>query len=205
MGRNHQDYEKDVPKPLEEEEEKKIRINRNLARFLAEQAVQRRSTTQQQRQQNLNIVKPSSVRVRQVHPNLSSSNKTSYQRVPCGFKLSSDLKLPTNNDHGNTNHETDKILSTKCSDGSSGIHFNNKNDGPCSSSSKVHAMLTRNSCLTTKDEEERQNIINNNATFQNKNTSNIGHKSKTLHNFTNKHCTMKVSKLIGQSLSFSCT
>ena len=199
MGRNHQDHEKDVTNPVDEEEEKKIRINRNLARFLAEQAAQHRNT--QQRQSNCNNGK-SSVNILQIHPSLSTSNKNTHQRIQYGLNVSNDLQLQTRSGQLNTNHKLDKMSYTKRSSNSSNKPCHAK-EGPCSSSSEVQPALRGNN-HHPQNEEERQNILNNNISCPGRNSrhmSNIGHKTNT---YTNKRCTMRVSKLIGQSLTFSC-
>ena len=64
--------------------------------------------------------------------------------------------------------------------------------------------LMKQASLNPRDEEQRQNLINNNISNQTAcQIQDLNLKNSV--NQANKRCTMRVSKLIGRSLTFSCT
>jgi len=196
MGRNQQQSDPNITRSVEDEEERQIRINRNLSRFLEEQTSQPLiAQKRQSHKKNVNlsvcgVQNSSSLISQKSNPNQSGAN------VPTGFHLQrNNNKFPSDNINHNRSCFRNSISTSK------------SKDEQCSSGTNVNSLLKEQS-YTSRDEEERQNILNNNVTFSGGNVHQMsdikGHKSNICHNRTNTRCTMTVSKLIGRSLTFAC-
>ena len=197
MGRNQQQSDTNITGSVEDDEERQIRINRNLARFLAEQTSQPRiAQKRQSHKKNLNLsvggVQSNSSLISQK----SNPNKLGFPKaanVPTGFHIQSNSnKFPSDKNNHNRSFIRNSVSTSK------------SKDEQCSSETNV----LKEQSYTSRDEEERQNILNNNVTFSGGNVPQMsdikGHKSNICHNRTNTRCTMTVSKLIGRSLTFAC-
>ena len=197
MGRNQKDTNCDVQRKMDDEDERKVKINQNLARFLAEQTAQQRTPQKRQlRNRNLNLLQDNSSSI--------PFNKYSNNCLQYGINLVNDLRVQGSKDkvrNGNNNQEAlySMRLSRTCAE--------NKNIS--SSPVKDQNGPTKNA-RTTLDEEEQQNNLNNNNNISGDNVvqtkqSWSGLKDTNHHNNTsNKRRTIKVSKLIGRSMTFSC-
>jgi len=196
MGRNQQDINCDVQKVVNDEDERKVKINQNLARFLAEQTAQQRiAQKRQSRNRNLNLLQNNS--------SSNASNKYPNNCLQYGINLVNDLRVQSSRDkvsNGNDNQEASysKRLSKACAE----------NKSISSSFVKMQNVPTKDARLTL-DEEEQQNNFNNNNNFSGDNVvqakqSCSAVKDTAHHNNTsNKRRTIKVSKLIGRSMTFS--
>jgi hypothetical protein len=193
MGRNQQQSDTNITGSVEDDEERQIRINRNLARFLAEQTSQPRiAQKRQSHKKNVNLsvggVQSNSSLISQKN-NPNKLGVPTAANVPTGFHLQSNSnKFPSDKNYHNRSF----------------LRNSKSKDEQCFSESNV----LKEQGYTSRDEEERQNILNNNVTFSGGNVPQMsdikGHKSNGCHNRTNTRCTMTVSKLIGRSLTFAC-
>ena len=201
MGRNEGLHKADVQNVIEnDEEERKIRINQNLARFLTDQANHQAAKNKRQmnRQQKNSLLKsnlhdnPPSNKTNNIPNNVFKSGpKSLNQSQQIGEKSTSQIDRK----------EEDK---TSCVRHNSNIRGNKDN-----LQSSKNLNCTSPICKHPINDDERQNILNNNIDGHGSNTNemqrNMGRKLPTLHNQTNKRCTMTVSKLFGRSVTFSCT
>ena len=172
MGLNQHQNEKEVTRSSDTEDDRQIRINRNLARFLADQTAHQRISKRRQ-YQHLSV--DPSADVKTGIP--TTQNQNPNRCVHYGMKLAEEYhQIQRRGDQDankNLNHET--------------------NPRP----------LVKQASLNPQNEQTRKNILNNNL---NDNTpSKVSELNlKNSLNQTNKRCTMRVSKLIGRSLTFSC-
>ena len=193
MGQNHHQNEKEVRKSVDEDDERQIRINRNLTRFLAEQASQQRlSKRRQYYNHNINP----SADVTNTKP--LSNNPIPNRSMHYGMKLSeeyhqiqrkADQQLGNNLNHENfSKHKPNKIAAANLPS----VAANQRS-------------LIKQATINPRLEEERQNILNNNITNHvPSKIPDLNLKNSLNSNQRNKRCTMRVSKLIGRSLTFSC-
>ena len=201
MGRNQGLHKSDVQNVIEnDEEERKIRINQNLARFLTDQANHQAAKNKRQmnRQQKNSLLKSN------LHDD-SSSNKTN--NIP-NYVFQSGPK--SSNQSQQIDKKSTCQIDRKEQDKTSCVRHTSNIGGK-----KDKLQLSKNlnctspTCEHPINDDERQNILNNNIDGHGSNTNemqrNMGRKLPTLHNQTNKRCTMTVSKLFGRSVTFSCT
>lgn len=181
MGRNKEENDPDIPRSVEDDEERQMRINRNLARFLEEQTSQSRIAQQRQsykKNKNLSVSG-----VKHNHSIEPQSKNLNQSYIPSSTNSPIEADLPSN---------------------SSQFPSYNKNH---LSGVALQPQMKEKRCVS-RDEEERQNILNNNVTSSGGNAPQMsdikGHQENNCHNHTNKRCTMTVKKLIGRSLTFSC-
>ena len=97
MGRNQQQNNTDITRSAEDEEERQIRINRNLARFLEEQTSHPRTAQKRQSyKKNINlsvcgVQNNPSVTSQKTNPNLSGFASAANEfHLPCNSNLLSN-------------------------------------------------------------------------------------------------------------------
>ena len=183
MGLNQNQNGEKIKSSTDEERERQIRINRNLARFLADQTAQQRVSKRRQHQNN-NVIPSPDVSTNKPIPH----NKDQNRCVHYGMKLAEEYnQIRRNGDQSSLNKN---------------LHHDAQNKNVPNILPHQRPLMKQAS-LNPRDEERRQNLINNN--ISNQTASQIQDLNlKNSANQANKRCTMRVSKLIGRSLTFSC-
>ena len=183
MGLNQNQNGEKIKSSTDEERERQIRINRNLARFLADQTAQQRVSKRRQHQNN-NVIPSPDISTNKPIPH----NKDQNRCVHYGMKLAEEYnQVRRNGDQSSLN----KNLYHEAQNKNVPNIFPNQRP------------LMKQASLNSRDEEQRQNLINNNISNQAADQiQDLNPKNSV--NQANKRCTMRVSKLIGRSLTFSC-
>ena len=184
MGLNQIQNGEKIKTSTDEERERQIRINRNLARFLADQSAHQRVSKRRQHQNN-NVIPSTDVSINKPIPHNKDQNRSMHY----GMKLAEEYnQIRRNGDQSSLNKNSSNETQNK------NVPKIFPNQRP----------LMKQASLNPRDEERRQNLINNNISNHTANQiQDLNLKNSV--NQANKRCTMRVSKLIGRSLTFSCT
>ena len=181
MGLNQNQNGENIPTSIDEERERQIRINRNLARFLADQTVHQRVTKRRQHQNN--NVHPSAITtINKPIPQSQDPNRCIHYGMKLAEEYHQTRRKGDQPSNKKLNHETQ-----------------NKNVSKFLPNQRP---LMKQASLNPSDEEQRQNILNNNISQNPNQLPDLSYNNNASQ--TNKRCTMRVSKLIGRSLTFSC-
>ena len=184
MGLNQIQNGEKIKTSTDEERERQIRINRNLARFLADQSAHQRVSKRRQHQNN-NVIPSTDVSINKPIPHNKDQNRSMHY----GMKLAEEYnQIRRNGDQSSLNKNSSN-------------ETQNKNVPKIFPSQRP---LMKQASLNPRDEERRQNLINNNISNHAANQIQELNLKNSV-NQANKRCTMRVSKLIGRSLTFSCT